>query len=110
MPFHGLSEIQAHANFQGLNDATMVISDFFSLFVGALFVLRGALSFGGFLAFVNSFWRAVTTLMQLFNRMADFHTVWAVIERLQIVPVISCDVYYRLGPRTLGKQYQLCLW
>lgn len=84
--------------FQGLNDATMVISDFFSLFVGALFVLRGALSFGGFLAFVNSFWRAVTTLMQLFNRMADFHTVWAVIERLRSFLSCSSDVYYRKGP------------
>ena len=83
--------------FQGLNDATMVISDFFSLFVGALFVLRGVLSFGGFLAFVNSFWRAVTTLMQLFNRMADFHTVWAVIERIRSFLSSPANVYYRLG-------------
>jgi subfamily B ATP-binding cassette protein MsbA len=83
--------------FQGLNDATMVISDFFSLFVGALFVLRGLLSFGGFLAFVNSFWRAVTTLMQLFNRMADFHTVWAVIERIRSFLSSPANVYYRVG-------------
>jgi ATP-binding cassette subfamily B protein len=53
--------------FQGLNDLTMVTSDFLSMFVGALFVLRGALTFGGYLAFVNTFWRAVTTLMQLFQ-------------------------------------------
>ena len=65
--------------------------------MGALFVLRGVLSFGGFLAFVNSFWRAVTTLMQLFNRMADFHTVWAVIERIRSFLSSPANVYYRLG-------------
>lgn len=68
--------------FQGLNDLTMVTSDFLSMFVGALFVLRGALTFGGYLAFVNTFWRAVTTLMQLFNRMAEFHTYGAITERI----------------------------
>jgi len=81
--------------FQGLNDTTMVVSDFFSMFVGALFVLRGALTFGGFLAFVNTFWRAVTTLMQLFNRMADFQTVGAIIERITSFLSPANNVYYR---------------
>jgi len=52
---------------QAFNSAVMNISDFCSMFVGALFVLRGALSFGGYLAFVNTFWRTITTLMQLLN-------------------------------------------
>lgn len=69
--------------FQGLNDLTMVTSDFLSMFVGALFVLRGALTFGGYLAFVNTFWRAVTTLMQLFNRMAEFQTYGVIVERIE---------------------------
>ena len=68
--------------FEGLNDLTMVTSDFLSMFVGALFVLRGALTFGGYLAFVNTFWRAVTTLMQLFNRMAEFQTYGVIVERI----------------------------
>src|SRR5262249_41055242 len=83
--------------FQGLNDLTMVVSDFFSMFVGALFVLKGALTFGGFLAFVNTFWRAVATLMQLFNRMADFHTVGAVIARITSFLTSPAGVYYRKG-------------
>src|SRR6266853_2262495 len=83
--------------FQALNDLTMVISDFLSLFVGALFVLKGALTFGGFLAFVNTFWRAVTTLMQLFNRMADFHTVAAVTDRIMSFLSPSPNIYYRQG-------------
>jgi len=83
--------------FQSLNDMTMVVSDFLSMFVGALFVLRGALSFGGYLAFVNTFWRAVTTLMQLFNRMADFHTYGAIIERIASFLSSSAMEYYRIG-------------
>lgn len=68
--------------FQGLNDLTMVTSDFLSMFVGALFVLRGALTFGAYLAFVNTFWRAVTTLVQVFNRMAEFQTYGVIVERI----------------------------
>jgi ATP-binding cassette, subfamily B, bacterial len=83
--------------FQGLNDLTMVISDFLSMFVGAWFVLKGALTFGGFLAFVNTFWRAVTTLMQLFNRMADFHAVSAFTDRIMSFLSAANNVYYRSG-------------
>ena len=83
--------------FQAMNDSTMVISDFLSVFVGALFVLRGALTFGGYLAFVNTFWRAVTTLMQLFNRMADFHRFGVIIERIVSFLSSSARVYYGTG-------------
>ena len=75
----------------------MVISDFLSMFVGALFVLRGALTFGGYLAFVNSFWRAVTTLMQIFNRTADFHAFGAIAERVTSFLSSSMTTYYRKG-------------
>lgn len=74
---HRLSKV-----FQSLNDLAMVTSDFLSMFVGALFVLRGALTFGGYLAFVNTFWRAVTTLMQLFNRMTEFQAYGVITERI----------------------------
>ena len=83
--------------FQTLNSLTMVISDFLSMFVGALFVLKGALTFGGYLAFVNSFWRAVTTLMQIFNRMADFHAFGAIAERITSFLSSSMTTYYRTG-------------
>ena len=83
--------------FQGLNDLTMVTSDFLSMFVGALFVLRGALSFGGYLAFVNTFWRAVTTLMQLFNRMAEFHSYGVITERIASFLLPAVEAKYRKG-------------
>lgn len=81
--------------FQGLNDLTMVTSDFLSMFIGALFVLRGALSFGGYLAFVNTFWRAVTTLMQLFNRMAEFQTYGVITERIASFLSSPAETSYR---------------
>jgi ABC-type bacteriocin/lantibiotic exporter with double-glycine peptidase domain len=83
--------------FQTLNDLTMVISDFLSMFVGALFVLKGALTFGGYLAFVNTFWRAVTTLMQLFNRVPEFHTYGAIIQRIGSFLSPPVVAYYRKG-------------
>lgn len=84
-------------SFQALNDSTMVISDFLSMFVGALFVLRGTLTFGAYLAFVNTFWRAVTTLMQLFNRMTDFHSLGVIVGRIESFLSSSMTVYYRTG-------------
>jgi ATP-binding cassette, subfamily B, bacterial MsbA len=83
--------------FQALNDSTMVIADFLSMFVGALFVLRGTLTFGGYLAFVNTFWRAVTTLMQLFNRLADYHTFGVITKRVAASLAFSMPMYYRNG-------------
>ena len=81
--------------FQGLNDLTMVTSDFLSMFVGALFVLRGALTFGGYLAFVNTFWRAVTTLVQVFNRMAEFQTYGVIIERIASFLLTRSETFYQ---------------
>jgi ATP-binding cassette subfamily B protein len=90
--------------FQALNDLTMNVSDFLSMFVGALFVLRGSLTFGGYLAFVNSFWRAVTTLMQIFNRLADFHNYGAITERISLFLSAPADKHYRPGDApTLAK-------
>jgi ATP-binding cassette subfamily B protein len=83
--------------FQALNDSTMVIADFLSMFVGALFVLKGTLTFGGYLAFINTFWRAVTTLMQLFNRLADFHAFGVIAKRIAATLSFSMPMYYRKG-------------
>lgn len=83
--------------FQALNDTTMVTADTLSMFVGALFVLRGELTFGGYLAFVNTFWRAVTTLMQLFNRMGDFHTFSTITKRIASFLSSPEKAYYSKG-------------
>jgi ABC-type bacteriocin/lantibiotic exporter with double-glycine peptidase domain len=86
--------------FQTLNDFTMNLSDFATMLVGALFVMRGALSFGGFLAFINTFWRALTTLMQLFNHIAELHSLAAVAQRVLAFIRSSSESkqYFTVGP------------
>ena len=69
--------------FQAANDVTMVTSDFISLFVGAVFVIRGKLSFGGYLAFVNSFWRAITTVLNISNQALEFKRLGVIEERIR---------------------------
>lgn len=69
--------------YQGINESSMVAADFSSLFIGALFVIHGTLTFGAYLAFVNTFWRALSTLTQLFSRVADFHTYGVIVKRLE---------------------------
>ena len=81
--------------FQTLNDFTMNVSDFATMLVGALFVMRGALSFGGFLAFINTFWRALTTLLQLFNQVAEFRSLVTVANRVLVF----------IGSSSRGKPY-----
>ena len=68
--------------FQTANDATMVGCDFVSLFVGAIFVLHGKLSFGGYLAFVNCFWRSVTTILGISNQALEFQRLDAINTRI----------------------------
>ena len=58
----------------------MVGSDAVSVFVGALFVLSGRLSFGGYLAFVSTFWRAGSALTQTSKRIGEYRS-WEVMVR-----------------------------
>ena len=83
--------------FQAVNDSVMTASDFLSMFVGALFVMGGKLTFGGYLAFVSTFWRAMTTLMQLFNHLADFQRFGTVAQRVLSLLSSSARVYHRTG-------------
>lgn len=75
----------------------MNISDFFSLFVGTLCVLRGILTFGGYLAFITAFWRAVTSFMSVFKSIADINKFYAVLNRLYEFETERIDKYYKEG-------------
>jgi len=86
--------------FQAVNELTMLISNVLSMFVGALFVLRGALTFGAYFAFVNAFWRAVTTLMQLFNRVPEFNNLGVILTRIESFIAAPEPLYYHEGSST----------
>lgn len=83
--------------YQTSNFIAMNISDFLSMFVGALFVLKGAMTFGGYLAFVNTFWRTVTALSQLFRPLAEIHRGLEIAERLYRFESQTRRKYYAIG-------------
>lgn len=83
--------------FQSLNDLTMTVSDFLSLSVGALFVFTGSITFGSYLAFVNTFWRTVTTLTKVLSSIANFHSLGAITERIFSFLYPDAHLYYRYG-------------
>ncbi len=67
---------------RGSSDLVMVISDSASMFVGAYLVFQRQMTVGSFIAFMNAFWRAATTLMSIFNQIAEFHNYSAIVARM----------------------------
>lgn len=67
---------------QGVSDLAMVISDVCSIFVGALFVFQKRMTIGSFIAFMNAFWRAATTLIAIFKNWAELQSYGATIHRI----------------------------
>lgn len=80
--------------YQTSNYLAMNISDFLSMFVGALFVLKGQMTFGGYLAFVNTFWRTVTTLMQISQRTPELHKNFEIVKRTYEFEKTKADQYF----------------
>ncbi|MFF9194086.1 ATP-binding cassette domain-containing protein [Streptomyces sp. NPDC014779] len=66
-----------------LSDLVMNLSDTASMVIGAFFVFSGGMSFGSFLAFVNSLWRAVTGIFDLVNMIPQTRRSTAVLLRVE---------------------------
>ncbi|WP_421567818.1 ABC transporter transmembrane domain-containing protein [Stenotrophomonas sp. PD6] len=84
---HGLLDIgyrrfKVVRTLQGASDLTMVLSDVCSILVGALFVLQKKMTFGSFMAFMNAFWRAATTLIAIFKHWAELQSYGATVHRI----------------------------
>lgn len=83
--------------YQTSNYLAMNISDFLSMFVGALFVLKGKISFGGYLAFVNTFWRTITTFMRISQRTPELHKNLEIVARSYEFENSISKKYYTTG-------------
>lgn len=81
-----------------LSDLIMNLCDTASLIVGAAFVLAGRMSFGAFLAFVNSLWRAVTGIVGVINLIPEFRRSSAVLRRIHTLRDARPVVYHGIGP------------
>ncbi|MET9688052.1 ABC transporter ATP-binding protein [Streptomyces sp. NPDC006514] len=80
-----------------LSDLVMNLSDTASMVVGAFFVFSGRMSFGSFLAFVNSLWRAVTGMFDLINMIPQARRSTAVLERIESLREAAQNPYHDEG-------------
>ncbi len=78
---------------QAWSDVFMNLANTLALVVGGYFVLNRVLSFGGFLAFVNAFWRAVDNTFSLLRRVPEFHRYGQILERLHGLLSSAPDPY-----------------
>ncbi|MFI8521059.1 ATP-binding cassette domain-containing protein [Streptomyces sp. NPDC085481] len=81
-----------------LSDLVMNLSDTASMVVGAFFVFSGRMSFGSFLAFVNSLWRAVTGIFDLVNMIPQTRRSTAVLRRIEALRASDPTPYHDAGP------------
>jgi ATP-binding cassette subfamily B protein len=84
-----------------LSSLTMNLSDTASMIVGAYFVFVGRMSFGSFLAFVNSLWRAVTGIFDLINMIPETRRSTAVLKRIDALRSSQTMLYHDEGPMVL---------
>ncbi|MFF4219061.1 ATP-binding cassette domain-containing protein [Streptomyces nondiastaticus] len=81
-----------------LSDLVMNLSDTASMVIGAFFVFSGRMSFGSFLAFVNSLWRAVTGVFDLVNTIPQARRSAAVLQRIESLRGSRETPYHAEGP------------
>ncbi|WP_219825164.1 ATP-binding cassette domain-containing protein [Streptomyces roseicoloratus] len=80
-----------------LSDLVMNLSDTASMVIGAFFVFSGRMSFGSFLAFVNSLWRAVTGVFELVNTIPQTRRSTAVLQRIESLRGTPAAPYHEEG-------------
>ncbi|MFD9353199.1 ATP-binding cassette domain-containing protein [Streptomyces sp. NPDC060031] len=80
-----------------LSDLVMNLSDTAAMIIGAFFVFSGRMSFGSFLAFVNSLWRAVTGIFDLVNMIPQARRSTAVLKRIETLRTARQAPYHDEG-------------
>ncbi|MEV7281511.1 ABC transporter ATP-binding protein [Streptomyces sp. NPDC093111] len=86
-----------------LSDLVMNLSDTASMVIGAFFVFSGRMSFGSFLAFVNSLWRAVTGIFDLVNMIPQTRRNTAVLKRIEALRASGSAPYHDEGNLVLVR-------
>jgi len=84
-----------------LSDLVMNLSDTASMIIGAYFVFAGRMTFGSFLAFVNSLWRAVTGIFELVNMIPQARRNTAVLRRITALRTFARPPYHDEGHTVL---------
>ncbi len=69
--------------FLSINDLLMNINTSVSMVIAGYFVFIGKITFGGYLAFVNTFWRSVSSIMDITSKFGEMKRYTAVISKLR---------------------------
>lgn len=83
---------------QTWSDVFMNLANTLSLVVGGYYVLVRELTFGGYLAFINAFWRAVNELFSLLRRMSEFQRYAQILKRMEEILSLVPAPYARPSP------------
>ena len=83
---------------QTWSDVFRNLADTLSLVVGGYYVLVRELTFGGYLAFVNAFWRAVGNTVSLLQRVPEFQRYSAILKRIEELLSLAPTPYARVSP------------
>ncbi|ANQ53540.1 ABC transporter [Thermosipho sp. 1063] len=92
---------------QMLGDIIRNTADTLSLIVSGYFVLIGKLSFGGFVAIINTFWRAVSSLFGIVQAIPEFHRYSQILERIKKLLNTEKREYFDLDNRVILKDVKL---
>ncbi|MEU5693403.1 ABC transporter ATP-binding protein [Actinosynnema sp. NPDC020468] len=90
-----------------LSDLVMNLSNTTSMIIGAYFVFAGTMSFGSFLAFVNSLWRAVNGIFDLVSTIPEARRSSAVLRRIAALHGSDATRYQDEGPAVLVRGAQV---
>jgi ATP-binding cassette subfamily B protein len=94
---------------QTWSDVYMNLANTVSLIVAGYYVFIRELTFGGFLAFVNAFWRAVTTSFSLVQSVPEFHRYTEIFTRLIELLSARPILYVRPSPTPIVQLRSVCL-
>nr|WP_290665270.1 ABC transporter ATP-binding protein [Ardenticatena sp.] len=89
------------------SDIFMNLANTLSMVVGGYYVLVRVLTFGGYLAFINAFWRAMDNSFSLFRRIPEFHRYSELFKRLEEMLSFRPTPYARLGTVTRLRSVRL---
>ena len=85
----------------------MNLSDTASLITGAFLVFAGRMSFGSFLAFVNSLWRAATGIVNVIDLVPQLRRSAAVLRRIRTLRDSRATSYHHPGHRVAVRQVRV---
>lgn len=92
---------------QTWSDVFMNLANTLSLIVGGYFVLVRELTFGGYLAFINAFWRAVNEIFSLMRRVSEFQRYEQILKRIEEILLLAPAPYARLASTVTLRDIRL---